>query len=152
MDWQSTAPTAIDALVALWQGNTTLSGLVLDGETRKDTGKNAAVFVGYQGDEDATVASGRFSKESLVVSPSREGYSIHCAITAVNGGGNISSARARVYELFAACGAALFSDHTLGGAVMSAAIGEWSLTMPQTDRGVVAALAFNVDIDAYTQE
>ncbi|MGH3504018.1 MAG: hypothetical protein ACRDQA_24445 [Nocardioidaceae bacterium] len=149
MPWQSSLPVAVNALVAQLSADSTLAAIVHDGPELRDTG-NEVVAVGYSGDDGDTAAEGSFSREGLALEPDRERYSIHCAVSVLNGAADTGKARARAYELFAVVGKVLAADKTLGDAVMSASLGGWSLSTPQTESGAVATITFNVEIDAYT--
>lgn len=149
MPWASTVPAAIGALVSTLTAEPALGALVHDQDDLRNTG-NEAVFVGYAGDDDAIVAEGSFRRDGLAVDPSREQYSIRCSIGVLNGANSTANARARTYELFAVVGKSLAADKTLGGVVLSASLGDWSFSVPETDAGAVSTLTFNVEIDAYT--
>jgi hypothetical protein len=64
--------------------------------------------------------------------------------------GNITAARARAYQLHAACGAAIGVDRKLGGAVLQASLGIGSLRQKQTSDGALAQVVFPVNVEAYT--
>lgn len=153
MAWASTQPAAIDALVAALRNTTRLDPqIVLDGPTVSGASMSEAVTVGWTGDEtDTTAVDGTLVQEGAAVEPSREQFTITCAASVVRGGGDITAARARAYELLSAVGAVLAADKTLGGVVMSARVGEVTLTQAQPTRGAVAVVVFGVVCDAYTR-
>lgn len=152
MSWASTAPAAIDALVAALQASPDLARVGLrDGPRVVMDGRQEVVSIGYVDSE--TAVDGSLAAEGMDSEPSRESYSIHCAVWAQRGGGDISAARTRVYQMLADIGGILAADPTLGVPVLSARIGSVSLTQRQaTGQGAVARIEFDVDIDAYTQE
>lgn len=150
MAWQSTLPAAIDGLVAVLQSDSELSGIVRDGPELRDMADQEAVFVGHTGTDEDTAADGSVAREGLAVQPNRESYSIRCGVSVLNGASDIGAARTRAYELFPVVGAAIAADKTLGGVVMAASVGEWTLSLSQTDVGAWAVLTFNVDVDAFT--
>ena len=148
MTWASTLPTVSTALVAA------LDGVLPAGTVRKGPrvgpGSAEAVTVRFQ-TEDTPTANGRFSAEGMGVAPSREQYTIGCAATVRKGAGDVDAATSRAFELLAAVGAALAADPTIGGAVLSARLGEWELSETQGAKtGATAVLLFDVDIDAFT--
>jgi hypothetical protein len=155
MTYSSSVPAAIAALVTAFRTSTAL-GLadppvpVRDGPVLTDAPAQEAVAVGYTGNQDEAVVTGTASPEGLGVLPDRERYVITCTIEVLDGGGDIAAARARAYALHAACGAAIASDHTLGGAVLRASIGIRSLQQKQTAGGALARVVFPVNVDAFT--
>lgn len=150
MAWQSTLPAVIDGLVSLLSAQPDLSGLVRDGPELRDAADLEAVFVGYTGSDEDVGADGSLSRSGLAVEPDREQYAVHCAVAVLNGSSDITAARSRAYELFAAVGEAVTTDHTLSGLVLHAELGGWSLMQSQTPDGAYASLTFDVDIDAFT--
>lgn len=149
MAWQSTLPTALDALVSMLRAD--LGSIVWDGPEVRDAAALEAVFVGHTGGDEGTAASGAMSQPGLALQPDREQYAISCAASVLNGASDITAARNRAYELLAAVGAVLTANHTLGGVVMSAQLGEWSLEQQQIQElGAYASITFDVDVEAFT--
>lgn len=151
MAWTPTAPAAIAGLVAALQASAGLTGVpVLDGPVVTSAAYPETISVGFISDEDATAAEGSMRREGLVVSPDRELFTIRNSIHVLRGAGSMPAARARVFEIYAAAGAAIAADHKLGGAVMSARLADWTLQQMQVDQGAYASLVFGVECDAFT--
>ena len=152
MAWASTVPGVLDALVAAFQATPGLEGVrVFDGPVVSQAAPKEALCVGFSGDPtEPAVVQGQMQREGMVAAPSREQYSVQCAASVLNGSGDISAARRRAYELFAAAGAALAVDPTLGRTVLSAQPGAATLAQDQTTDGALATVAFAVDVDAFT--
>ncbi|UNZ20624.1 hypothetical protein [Streptomyces sp. 891-h] len=151
MAWGSTAPIALSALLATIQTADGLAGVdVRDGPTVVDKAALEVVSVGYAGGDEELDIEAEVEPEGMAASPDRERYTIQCAAAVLNGAGDISAARSRVFELLAACGAAIARDRTLGGTVLQASVGSWSLRQTQDDRGATAMATFGVAVDAFT--
>jgi hypothetical protein len=153
VSYYSSVPAAIAALVTAFKGSVSLglAGVpVRDGPELTQASGLEAVAVGYTGNQDEDVVTGTASPEGLGGLPDRERYAVMCAVEVIDPGGDIAPARARAYELHAACGAAIAADHTLGQAVLRASVGMGSLQQQQTDTGPKARLVFPVNIDAFT--
>jgi hypothetical protein len=151
--YSSSVPAAIAALVVAFRTSPALgvAGVpVRDGPLLTDNPGVEAVAVGYTGDQAEAVVTGTASPEGLAVLPDRERYAVTCLIEVIDGGGDITAARTRAYQLHAACGAAIAVDNTLGRVVLRASIGIGSLQQKQTAGGALARVRFPVDIDAYT--
>ncbi|MGH8867813.1 MAG: hypothetical protein ACRDYU_07440 [Actinomycetes bacterium] len=149
--WISTAPAAITALVATFRAAPGLGpDMVLDGPTVTDASIFEVVTVGYQDDERPIAVEAQTTREGPALVPNRERYSVYCAAAVLRGDTDIAAARARAYELLAAAATALAADKTLGGAVMSAQLGEHSLTQEMPD-GALARVPFEVLVDAFTR-
>lgn len=151
MGWGSTTPAAISGLLTAFKSSPDLTGVkILDGP-EVTTGATEAITVGYSDDPAVQVAvDAVMAMEGLAANPSHEQYMIHCAVSVLRGNGDIAAARARVYELFGAVGAALAADPRLGGAVMLAQISSYNLTQAQGSKGALAILAFTVEVEAFT--
>ena len=153
MAYTSSVPAAITGLVAAFTASASLGGAgvpVRDGPRLDQASGQEAVAVGYTGDMAEDVVTGTASPEGAAVLPDRERYAVMCAIEVIDAGTDITAARARAYQLHAACGAAVAADKTLGGAVLRASLGMGSLQQQQTDAGARARLVFPVNCDAYT--
>lgn len=157
MSWTSSVPGAITGLLAAYRASPDLAEPVAVRDGPVVTGSQArdAVIVGWYGmEQDELAVEGQDTPEGLGGSPDREQFSIRCAAMSTNADGlpeeALTAARARAYELLAACGAAVAADRTLGGAVMRATMGASSLRqVPETD-GITALVEFTVMCDAYS--
>lgn len=152
MAWASSVPGALDALVTALRAAPGLADVtVFDGPVVTASGQQEAVTVGDIGDpEDPTAVEGQNAREGLAPAPDREQYTIRCAVIVRVGGGDASAARHRAYQLLGEIGGVLAGDQRLGGAVMIAQLGSWSLAQGQDGKGALVTLAFNVDVDAFT--
>lgn len=153
MTYASTVPAAIAALVTAFKTSVDigLAGVpVFDGAPLGSEQAPAVVAVAYSGDENEDVVSGSASPEGLSGQRDREAYEIICAAAAVDPGADIAAARARAYELQAACGAAVKTDPHLGGAVLFASLGISSLRQEQGTSGSRATVIFPVNVEAFT--
>jgi len=150
MSWQSRVPHVLDALVTLWRGVPELADIVQDGPLPLDSPDLEVLSVGYDGNEDGTTAEGSFLPEGLGGRPDREQFTVTCLIVVVDGASNATAARARAYELFSIAAEALAVDRTLGGLVLRAYVGDYTLRQLQDQTGAKARLEFRVAVDAYT--
>lgn len=157
MSWSSTVPAAMTALLAAFRASPALASpvAVRDGPVTTASSARDVVIVGWEGDEgDEVAVEATETMEGLAGEPDREQYSIRCAVISRTGAGKpelaIPAARAQVCALHAACGAAIAADRRLGGAVMRAQMGAWSLTQTPDEYGQKSAITFTVEIDAYT--
>jgi hypothetical protein len=151
--YSSSVPAAIAALAAAFRSSTALglAGVpVRDGPALTDAAGLEAVAVGYSGDQNTDAAAGAATPEGMSGMQDRERYTVTCAAEVIDPGADITAARTRVYQLHAACGAAIAADHTLGKTVLRAAPGPWSLRQQQTPNGALARIVFGVTVDAYT--
>jgi hypothetical protein len=144
--YYSSVPAAIAALVTAFR---TSAGLGLAGVPVRD-GPLEAVAVGYTADQNTDVVTGAASPEGMGGLQDRERYAITCSVEVLDPAGNITAARARAYQLHAACGAAIGVDRKLGGAVLQASLGIGSLRQKQTSDGALAQVVFPVNVEAYT--
>ena len=153
MTYSSSAPAAVAALVAAFKASTALglAGVpVRDGPQLTDAAGLEAVAVGYSGDQNTDAAAGSAVPEGMSGMQDRERYTVTCAAEVIDPGADITAARTRVYQLHAACGAAIAADRTLGKTVLRAVPGPWSLRQQQTPNGALARIVFGVTVDAYT--
>lgn len=153
MTYSSSVPAVITALLAAFRTSAALglAGVpVRDGPVLTAAPDLEAVAVGYTGDQARDVVAGTASPEGLAVLPDRERYAVTCAIEVIDGEGDLAAARARAYQLHAACGAAIAVDHTLGKVVLRASLGIGSLQQQQAPNGALARVLFPVNVDAYT--
>lgn len=153
MSWASTAPAALAGLTSAFKASPDLSGVpVRDGPLVTGSSALDVVLVGWNGQEgDDTAVDGSSQLEGLA-GDDAESYEIRCAVLSTKGGGKpdvaLAAARARAYELLAACGQAIKRDRTLGGAVMQAAISGHSLRQTPAPKGITAAIQFTVACSA----
>lgn len=145
-------PLAMAALLAILKDTAALSGVtVLDGQQVTEDPFDEAVVVGFIGPEDPTAVEGQLAIEGMSVSPNRDLFTIRCVAIVSSGEADITAVRARVFELFGAVGQVLVNNHTLGGAVGTARISDYRLSLPQTKAGAGAVVLFGVTCDAYTR-
>ena len=150
MAWTSTQPAAIANLVTSLQASADLAGVpVKDGPVVSGETLTELIVVGFDGEAGAAV-EGSLTYEGMTISPSRENYTISGVAQVLRGGGDIAVARKRAYELLAAIGGELARDKTLGGVVMSATLGDVSLSQTQSPKGAVASVTFGVACDGWT--
>ena len=151
MTWAGTYPAAVAGLVTAWQRAYPLQGVELrNGPQLTNPQAQEVLTAAYTSLEDDTAADGEWTPEGLAGVPDREQYTIACAVSVLNGDGDVVAARARVFALAAAAGDAIAADATLGGAVMNAWMGSWTVREDAADPGMVATVRFGVRIDAYT--
>lgn len=152
MAWASSVPGALDALVAALRAAPGLADvMVFDGPVVTDSGQLEAVTVGVGDQEDPTAVEGQNARDGLAAAPDREQYTIRCAVIVRTGTGDISPARRRAYQLLGEIGGVLAADQRLGGAVMIAQLGSWTLSQEQAGTGAQATLSFNVDVDSFSR-
>jgi hypothetical protein len=152
MAWGSSVPGALDALVATLSAAPGLTGVtVADGPVVTGSGQQEAVTVGLGDPEDPTAVEGQNAREGLAASPDREQYGIRCAVIVRDGSGDTPAARRRAYQLLGEIGEVLAADQRLGGAVMVAQLGSWTLAQDQDGKGAIVTLAFTVEVDAFTR-
>lgn len=147
--------SAIPALVDMTRAYPGLAGVeVRDGAQITNAAALEVVVIGYQGGEDDAVADGSLALEGLTGGrPDRETYSVHCAVSVLNGGDpsvSVAAARARAGELLNAMAEIITADSTLRGTVMNAGVSSWAMRADETTAGMVTTIKFDVDIDAYT--
>jgi len=149
MAWASTMPSVVGVLSATLTAALTPTPVLVWQHTEA-AALTEAVTVAHQGEQDASVADGGFTSEGFVSNPDREAYSIRCVSAVRDGTGDAAAASTRAFTLLGAVGAALAADRHLGGLVLTARVGDWTLTVTPDTRGVIAELFFNIEIDAYT--
>jgi hypothetical protein len=151
VSWAGTYPAAVAGILAAWGRAYPLQGAELrNGPQLTNPQAMEVLTAAFTSLEDDTAADGDWTPEGLGGTPDREQYTIACAASVLNGDGDVVAARARVFALVAAAGDAIAADYTLGGAVMSAAMGSWTVREDAADPGTVATVRFAVRIDAYT--
>jgi hypothetical protein len=147
MAYSSTYPAAKAALITLWTAAVEVP--VINGPTI-GVGQSGVVTVGYQDENNPIVFEGVLAREGMSHVPERDQYTINCAVGIQYGSTGVAQAEVDVLALWAAVGAALEANFTLGGVVLSAGIGPYQLSEQQAGDGFTAVLKFGVVIDAYT--
>jgi hypothetical protein len=153
--YTSSVPLVMSALVTLFRQHPMLglAGVpVRDGPTLSAEQAVWAVAVGYTGDENESVVSGSSNPEGLGAA-GRETYEVLCAAVARDPGGNMATARTSAYYLYDLCAQAMAADGTLGGLVLSVAVGISSLRQQQVvGAGAEVTVVFPVNVDAYAAQ
>lgn len=152
MAWASRVPAAIDGLAAA------VAAAVDSGATAVRTGPivTAAsvleeIVVGFVDDDQTqSAATGVLAFKGLALVPLGETFTISCAVRVLTGATDVVAGRNRCYQLLSTVGAALAADKTLGGAVALARVGAYTLQPTQTPNGLLTALHFGVDCEAFT--
>jgi hypothetical protein len=148
MAFASTYPAAKAALIATWDA--AVSVPVINGPTI-GFGSDGAVTVGYQDENNPVVAEGSWDPQQIYGrKPEREQYTINCAVGVQSGSTSIAAVEAAALALWAALGAALEANFTLGGAVMGAGIDQFQLVETQDTSGAEVIIKFGVAVDAFT--
>lgn len=151
MAWSSSAPDAVDALVDAFRAAQEFQGVTIwDGPEVSKAAPREMLSVAFTGDDNDSDVEASSAAEGLDGQRDRETYTVRCAAAVVMGSTDMRAARRRAYELYAATGAVLARDHTLGRRVMRARLGSYNFKQLQTDRGAQALLVFGIDIDAFT--
>lgn len=152
MAWGSTVPVVLPALTKSFQDAPGLEDVrVYDGAVLDGAQPLEWLRVGYDGEGGPAVVEGESTHEGLSTARNREQYTVQCAMTVVNGSTDAVASRDRLYQLFAAVGAFLAADPTLGRTVMQAQLGSWALGQKQTGQGAVSVLSFGIEVDAFTR-
>jgi hypothetical protein len=151
VSWAGTYPASVAGLITAWQRAYPLQGVeVRNGPQLTNPQAQEVLTAAYTSLEDDTAAGGDWTPEGLAGTPDREQYTIACAASVLNGDGDVVAARARVFALVAAAGDAIAADQTLGGVVMNAWLGSWTVREAAADAGMVATVNFTIRVDAYT--
>lgn len=152
MSWASTVPDVITDLQARFAAALPAT-LVVVGPQVTQTGDLEAITIGPATDTDPVSAEGETAVEGFAGQPNRETYTVTCQVAVRNGDARqMPAATARAFELLAGCGQALAADPKLGGLVLVAHPGTWSLSQRQDTRGALSVLTFTVAVEAYTKE
>lgn len=157
---QSTVPAALAGLVAAFKEAPGLEDAeVYDGPMVESSSSEAAVAVGFVGERMAItgsypepmgpVVSAQANLDDLNIGALAETYTVQSMAAVINGASDITAARAKAYELLAACGQAVAADKTLGGSVKLARMGGHTLSQDQTPRGAIATIVFQVECEAW---
>jgi len=154
VSWASTYPAAQAALLALCQAGIDLDGEVRDGPQVTNSAALEVIVIGYVTTADDTAADGSFGTGDMGQASVEETFTIHNALGVLSGSADpeaIAAGRARVFELHADVGALLAANRGLGGVVMQAEMGPWTLREDTESGGYRAELRFSVDCRAFTQ-
>ena len=155
MTRQTLAADVLDALVAAWKADATLTAygtrlLVSDGPPITDRSHEIELWVGATGlQPDETVVSGTQVFETINAADDQgEILNISCAIWVAQGTNDIATARRTAIDVFnAAIGAVQGSALGLGAEVYNAtSVNSWELRQGQWTSGVGAVLAFVVQV------
>lgn len=149
MSWGSTIPAAIDALAAAIDS----TGIrVVAGPQFVDSAERPLVVVGWGGaGQDSPMVTANSSSAGFVTDVTHESYTVRCVAvvdTGSTGAEAVVATRNQVVDLFGRVASVVAADATLGGAVMRAAVADYSLTMQQHARGLTGSVEFGVAIDA----
>jgi hypothetical protein len=134
----------VDALVAAFTA--ALPGVeVADGPPVEAPGVPDLVLVAHDQtpDGDSTITIEQ-EWADLAASSRYERGQIPCCVVAQTGDVDIAGRRARAVQLLAACEAALRSDRTLGGSVMTAQFASGAVHQIQNDEGSAVVGAFQI--------
>ncbi|WP_236241161.1 hypothetical protein [Streptomyces sp. CC228A] len=142
----------IDALVALGQADSELSGVVVsDGPEVTETSASDWLIVGFDGDPSGDFQAAQTVGGWAGLGTGREEqFQITVAAIASRGDTDVRAARTRVYEIGARVEEWLRADPRLGLESLEAAIEASQLTQDQTDQGVQAVLLLTVAGRAFT--
>ena len=148
--WASTVPAAIGALVATFTAAPGLAGVqVSDGPALGDVAMTGLLTVGYSDNSDMA-ASAQTTAEGFGGSPNRESYEVYCSASAFTGDDDQAVTRNQAFALYAAACDAVLADPTLGGAVLRAMPGDFTLHQSATTRGRATTVQFAIAVTAYT--
>jgi hypothetical protein len=166
MAWQSTQPTALDALVAMFTGASAPGGVlhgvhVADGPVVSSSSALEWILAGWSGERMTTKGTypepegpevaGDLAIEGLSADRSREKYTITSTVEVVRGGSDgLVPARERAYAIVSVCAGLIAANSRLNRTVMLATIGATSYTPSQGPRGAKASIRFGVVCDAFT--
>lgn len=151
MAWASTLPAAIDGLMAVFSAAPALSGVVVsDGASVAAASTAKLLAVGFSVGGDDLSATLSIGPEDFSGAREREDYDILCAASVVTGDADQSLSRTAVFAIYAAAYEAVRSDPTLGGAVMRARPGDFTLHQSASSRGRAATVQFTVSVTAFT--
>jgi hypothetical protein len=152
MTTQTLAADLLDALLAAWQADATLTAygdrlLISDGPPITDRSREIELWVGATGLEaEETVITGTQNWVTLNQATDRdEQLDITCAIWVANGSHDIKAARRLAIDVFNAAAAAVRgSDFGLASVYDSTHVTDWQLHQGQFSSGVGAVLQFTV--------
>lgn len=151
MSYTSTVPDALAALAAMLTAADGLDGVeVTDGPPIANTAAMEVVAVGYSPSEDVDAVEMTTGPGGLGDVTDRETYIVHCSLGVINGDRDLVAARERAYALFDAVAAAVSGDAQLRKTVMHAGMGSHNLRQGDTDRGMLARINFDINVDAFT--
>jgi len=136
-------PTAIVGLLSLFQGYSGLTGVeVHDGEFTGSYLPEELICVCF--DDEQPPVQGAQAPSELGALRRQESFSIRNIVSVSRGDDDVSSARARVFSLFAQIEGALRANPQFAGAETYGDIRGYNYSQDQTDSGAVATIAFEV--------
>lgn len=142
----STIPATLDSLIAALRIRPGLANVVVhDGTPISDEG-TPYVAIGYAEGEMAESVSARQEPATLGNLRRSETYDIECQACAWNGSTDMQSARDAAFAIFAEVEDALREDGTIGGNVIFADIGTYSVRQAQTTSGALVVIDFTVAV------
>jgi hypothetical protein len=141
-------PQAIDGLLACFRGYAGLAGVeVHDGEFTGSYLPEELISVCF--DDENPPVQGAQSPSELGALRRQESFSIRNIVSVARGDDDISSARARVFSLFAQIEGALRANPQFAGADTYGDIRGYSYSQDQTDQGAVATVIFEVAMQPF---
>lgn len=151
MDWASRLPDIIDRLMEIAGAAPELEDTVVrDGPALESDTDLSVLYIGWGGGTDDTDAEAQVQGEGLGGNPDREQPMVRCTAWVSSGETDLAPVRRAAFGIMSGMGAAVARDRRLGGLVMRAQMGSYSLTQQQTSRGAQAAVTFEIDMDGYT--
>jgi hypothetical protein len=125
---------------------------VSDGPVLGDVAALQSIAVGFDGG-DGKAVSGQVRQDGWASGPGAEAYTVHCAVTALNGDPASTVAadtRNAALDLYDNCCNALSADPTLGQTVMRALPADFEVTQLADTDGSACTIRFGVQIEAFT--
>ena len=141
----STIPATLDALVAALRARPALVDTVVHDGTPITEEGTQYVAVGWS-DEDTSSVSGRQEPATLGNLRRAETYDINCQACAWDGSTEMKVARDRAFAIFAEVEDALRADGTIGGNVIFADIGSYTVRQVQTTGGALVTIDFTIAV------
>jgi len=148
--WGSTLPAAIDALVATFTAMNLADVSVTDGPALTDVDTIGLLTVGYSAEGSDLAASAQTASEGLGGGRNRESYDVYCSASVLTGDEDQKVTRDKALSMYSSACEAVHADPTLGGVVMRATPGDFTLHQSATTRGRATTVQFAVSVDAYT--
>jgi len=152
MNWGSTIPAAISALVTAFQeANPNVQ--VSDGPLLADESILESITVGFDGG-DGKAAQAELMQDGWASGPAQEQYTVFCSCSALSGDPSDtaqSDVRATAFEILDNCSNALATDPTLGDVVLRALPRDVTVTQLKDTDGVACIIRFGVQIEAFTR-
>jgi hypothetical protein len=150
MPTTSRVPAAVDALLSAFQTAPELAGVrVVDGPPTTDVSEQDLLFVGWQPDNDISVAlTQTFAGASTRIRD--ETFDVGCYLESRSGDTDLKARRDRAFDLFAVVEQVLRGTQanpdaaSLGGAVLWSQLTAGDFRQAQTEAGAQAGLEFTV--------